>query len=70
MITAIQVKISQSVIIKITTFSTNDSVTILPENIMFTHLCFVCFFLLAFLSSVCFSFILYIVSYVDIGGQH
>jgi len=31
--------------------------------------CFVCF-LLALLSSVCFSFIVYIVTYVDIGGQH
>ena len=31
--------------------------------------CFVCF-LLALLSSVCFSFIVYIVIYVDIGGQH
>ena len=38
------------------------------------HVCddtvMLCFFLLAFLSSVCFSFIVYIVSCVDIGGQH
>jgi len=31
--------------------------------------CFVCL-LLALLCSVCFSFIVHIVSYVDIGGQH
>jgi len=31
--------------------------------------CFVCF-LLALLFLLCFSFIVYIVSYVDLGGQH
>ena len=41
---------------------------ILVGMLWHSHALFV--FLLALLCSVCFSFIIHIVSYVDIGGQH